>query len=53
MALLTMLWIWEKFDIKTFWIRPFFDPADPKNPVFTGFTKIGLEIFPPDHFLIF
>ena len=47
------LWIQKKFDIKTFGIRPFFDPADPKNPIFTGVTKICLGFFPPDRFLIF
>ena len=47
------LWIQKKFDIKTFGIRPFFDPADQKNPIFTGVTKSGLGFFPPDHFLIF
>ena len=41
------LWIQKKFDIKTFGIRPFFDPADQKNPIFTGVTKIGLGFFPP------
>ena len=41
------LWFKSKFDIKTFGIRPFFDPADPKNPIFTGVTRIGLGFFPP------